>query len=233
MLNRDAAARPPEKGALARAAAAMLTTAGYWLVCALCRVRVEGTEHVPRSGGFILVGNHVNPLEAPLVGGAMPRRDQWVAISEHLRLRPWIARLLGVIYNVLWLNRMDGRDHLLRAGVPLLADGKVIVLMPEGRYGWTGRLGAADDGSALLALAAGAVVVPVATVGLENVGPALARGRRAPVALRFGKPFTLAEPAGGIAEATGVVMREIARLLPPEKRGRWQLEPGVAEDALR
>jgi 1-acyl-sn-glycerol-3-phosphate acyltransferase len=124
-----------------------------------------------------------------------------------------------------------GRDALLAHGLQVLDAGQVVLLMPEGRYSWTGVLGAGEPGAALLALHAGVPVVPVVSIGLERVGQALRRLGRAPVTIRFGLPFRLAgQPDGADLQAgTEAIMLALARLLPPEQRGRWAAHPALAQ----
>lgn len=203
---------------------AALGRLGLLLLRLICRITVDGLEWVPRSGGAILIGNHVNPFEGPLIAGLLGRRDLCVVTSDHLRRRGVLRRVIEFAYDVFWVNRMTGREDLID-GVPLLLSaGYIVVIPPEGRYSWTGRLGAADDGPALVALRTGAPILPVATSGLEALssGPLL---RRPVVAVRFGQPFRLQvnprPTATDIAAATERLMGAIARLLPAPQRGRW------------
>jgi 1-acyl-sn-glycerol-3-phosphate acyltransferase len=205
---------------------AVLTFLALVALRAACRIAVDGADNVPRRGAVILVGNHVNPVEAPLIAGSLPRSDLWVVVSDHLRQRRALRRVLDLMYDILWLNRLNGRAELLARAPPMLAAGRVVALMPEGRYSWNGRLGAGEDGAALLAFRTGAVLVPVVTIGLEQLPRSLKKFGRCTVAVRFGSPVHvpyLPNPTPTeISGATSEIMQALARLLPTAKRGRWR-----------
>jgi 1-acyl-sn-glycerol-3-phosphate acyltransferase len=221
-------ALPPGAQGLHRPLRVALASLTLLALRAACRIMVDGADNVPRQGPVVLVGNHVNPIEAPLIAGFLPRSDMKVVVSDHLRQRAVLRRALDLMYDILWINRMNGRVDLLAQASPMLAEGHVVALMPEGRYSWNGRLGAGEDGAALLALSTGAVVVPVVTIGLEDVPRSLKRLRRSAVTIRFGAPFyaprrSMPTPTE-ISSTTGEIMRALARLLPASKRGRWNID---------
>ena len=52
------------------------------------RMRVEGREHLPREGGFMLVSNHQSFLDIPLLASATPRHLCFVARDTLARSKP-------------------------------------------------------------------------------------------------------------------------------------------------
>ena len=150
------------------------------------RLRVHGTEHVPREGAVLLAGNHTGFLDGPLVYALAPRPASFLAKSE-LFVGP-LARALG------WLGQIPvhrGRPDrtALRTGLDVLAAGGALGVFPEGTRG-AGTLEEVSDGLAYLALRSGAPVVPIAVLGPAE---ALPKGRRlptwrAPVHVVFGPP---------------------------------------------
>lgn len=231
--NRNSAIRPttsrepltPAASWLIRARQAALAQLALLCLRPICRIKVEGAELVPRRGGVIFVGNHVNPFEAPLIAGVLGRSDLCVVASDHLRRRPALRWILERAYHVFWVNRMAGREDLIAGIPPLLRSGHIVVITPEGRYSWNGRLGAGDIGPALVALNTGMPILPVATVGLEALSSGIRPFRRPSVLVRFGPPFRIPmNPDASPDEITTVadtIMVAIARLLPPAKRGSW------------
>ncbi len=74
--------------------------------------------------------------------------------------------------------------------------------------------------------------------GLLGVFPKLARGRRAKVTIRIGKPFDSWEIAGRgrerrqkLDEFGHFIMQQIANLLPPERRGHYSDDPAIRKAA--
>lgn len=159
---------------------------GRTLFHCLFRVRVIGSEHVPRSGAVLLAGNHTGFLDGPLAYALSPRPATFLAKSE-LFVGP-LAKPLG------WLGQIPvHRGHpdraALRAGLAVLAGGGALGVFPEGTRG-TGRLEEVSDGLAYLALRSGARVVPLAVLGTAEALPTGGRFPRwrAPVTLVFGPP---------------------------------------------
>jgi 1-acyl-sn-glycerol-3-phosphate acyltransferase len=94
----------------------------------------------------------------------------------------------------------------------------------------------AFTGVAYLAHRAGVPTVPVAVYGQERIVESCRRLRRAPVTVEIGTPIPA--PSG---EATAEVLRAhtdrvmlaIARLLPPEYRGRYADAVDAANDSVK
>jgi 1-acyl-sn-glycerol-3-phosphate acyltransferase len=145
------------------------------LAWALFRLRTRGRANVPRQGPVLLVANHLSVLDPPLVGVAAPRPLEFMAKEELFRvpvLGPLIRRLHA--HPV----RRDGSDsRALKAALALLAEGRALLVFPEGTRGEEGRLGPARPGAGMLALLSGAPVVPVHIAGTSR---ALPRGRAWP-----------------------------------------------------
>lgn len=153
----------------------------FWILA----VRVEGLSHVPSSGPVILCANHRSWLDPPLVGAVVPRPVHFMAKEELFRHRLLAAflRLLGAFS----VRRHTPDRTAIRHALKLLGEGKIVGLFPEGTRSKTGRLGAAEPGAALLAIAAGAPVVPVGISGSY---------RRGQLVVRFGPPVDLSRYRG-------------------------------------
>jgi 1-acyl-sn-glycerol-3-phosphate acyltransferase len=149
------------------------------LATLLTRRRWSGQEHVPASGGVILVANHVSDVDPLLLAyyvylsGRIPR---FMAKSELWRV-PGIRRILrGAGQIPVHRGGGDAQDALSDALAALRA-GQALVIYPEGTITrdpdyWPMR---GRTGVAWLALTAGVPVVPVAQWGAQNL---LGRGGR-------------------------------------------------------
>jgi cytidylate kinase len=60
---------------------------------ALLRLRVTGSERVPRSGPVVFVANHQSLWDIPALGCSQPRAVRYMAKAELFRPRPWGAFL--------------------------------------------------------------------------------------------------------------------------------------------
>ena len=181
-------------------------------------LRVEGLEHLPADGPYIVAANHHNYLDGVLLAVALPAPVAFLVMPRVWRatpLHPWLHRWLGSI--PLALERPD--VGALRTALRTLDAGRVVGIFPEGPFSVRGRLERGLPGVGLLALRAGAPVVPA---GISGTYQALLgrRGyipRRHPLAVRFGAPRRfLAEGRGrGLRSSiTQRIMDDIAALLP-------------------
>lgn len=130
-------------------------------------------------------------------------------------------------YGIIWLHRGQADRRAIRAALDGLAEGRIIIIAPEGRYTLTGGLEEGSLGAAFLALKADVPIVPVVVIGTENerVYGHLKRLRRAPVRLRVGEAFRIgqqAERREWMREGTRQIMAALASLLPDEYRGAYK-----------
>jgi 1-acyl-sn-glycerol-3-phosphate acyltransferase len=128
-------------------------------------------------------------------------------------------------YGIIWLHRGRPDKRALRAALDGLAEGRAIIIAPEGRYSLTGGLEEGTGGAAFLAYKSGAPILPVAIIDSDNrsVFGHLKKWRRAPVTIRVGKAFRLTEQPSARREAmnegTSQIMAALADLLPEKYRG--------------
>ncbi|WP_106537312.1 lysophospholipid acyltransferase family protein [Haloactinopolyspora alba] len=175
--------------------------AGRWIATGLLRtlwsVRVDGADHVPAHGPVILAPNHAGFIDAPLLMATSPRPVHTLAKRELFRgPMGWLLRGVGQIP----LDRDDPGRGLLKAGVGVLDDGRVLVVFPEGTRG-SGDFSELRTGLAWFALRSGAPVVPVVFSGTSSRGRTLGGmpGLRSRLDVVFGPPVHL--PSGGRTRA--------------------------------
>jgi 1-acyl-sn-glycerol-3-phosphate acyltransferase len=180
------------------------------------RMEARGAEHVPASGGVLLVSNHSSVLDPPIIGSACPRDLCFMAKAELFRI-PLLGALIHRL-NARPVRREGSDSRALKDALRVLQAGDALLVFPEGTRGPEGELREAKAGAGMLAVASGAAVVPVY---IRGSGGALPRGRVLPrprkVEVRFGPPLTFdAGPAEGrrdrYREAAGEMMQAIARL---------------------
>jgi 1-acyl-sn-glycerol-3-phosphate acyltransferase len=187
------------------------------------RRRVVGKHNVPR-GACIIVANHVNLLDSPIIGVSLRRRAYFLAKEELFRspVFGWLARHFGAFPVAKGrLNRQAGRKSL-----ELLSRGQAIIIYPEGRRSNDGRLGRAYPGAVLLAAKTGAPILPVGITGTRQLIGKWWFLRRPVITLNIGESFELPPinskmDRQSTARLCDEVMSHIARLLPEEQRGRY------------
>ena len=180
---------------------------------------VEGLEHLPDHGPYLVAANHHNYLDGVVLGCAVPPPIAFLVMPRVWRatpLHPFLHRRIGSI--PVDLDRPD--PGAVRRALDALAAGRVVGIFPEGPFSVSGRLGRGLPGVGLLALHSGVAVVPA---GIRGTYEALAGRRfyvprRRPFTVRFGAPrrfTTAAYPSPRVArrEVTEQIMADIADLL--------------------
>jgi 1-acyl-sn-glycerol-3-phosphate acyltransferase len=182
----------------------------YWVVKAVLapvlravwRPWVQGLQHIPTEGAAILASNHLSFLDSIFLPLVVPRRVTFLAKSDYFTapgLKGYLKRLFFSGVGQLPVDRGGGRasEAALRAGLKVLAEGKLLGIYPEGTRSPDGKLYRGKTGVARMALEGGVPVVPVVMIGTAEVQPI---GQVIPnlgrVGIRFGKPLDFHRYAG-------------------------------------
>lgn len=137
-----------------------------YVMSARYRVRVEGMQKLPSTGGVLLLGNHISWLDWAIVQIACPRPVRFVmirSIYERWYLN-WFFRMFGCIP----IESGIGSKKALEDVTQLLNDGEVVCLFPEGTISRNGQLSEFKHGYEKAAQAANddVVIVPFYLHGL-------------------------------------------------------------------
>jgi 1-acyl-sn-glycerol-3-phosphate acyltransferase len=155
--------------------------------------RVTGREHIPPSGGVLLVSNHASFLDVFAVGVGCPRPLRFMARST--LFNPVLGPLMRSV-GAFPIDREGGGTAGLRETLRLLKNGSIVLMFPEGTRTLTGELGPVQPGMAALMRAR----VPVLPAGVAGTFEAWPRGRKAPgahaIRIHFGPPIAPVEAAG-------------------------------------
>ena len=191
----------------------------------LLRWTVTGREHVPPDGACILIANHVHLADPLLLMLAFPRHITFMAKEELFR-HPIVGQVLrdAGSFPVSRTGTLQQKRDVMRLAEDLLSRGHVLALFPEGQRSPAGVLLEGKPGAAILALRTGAPLVPVAIKGTDQITGAWWWTKRPKVTVTIGAPFHLSSTGGRVARSeaarlTDELMRRVALLLPPERRG--------------
>ena len=103
-----------------------------------------------------------------------------------------------------------------------------MMIAPEGHRSYDGRLMPGQNGVAFLAVHSGAVVVPVAVLGVEPFWHNVMRFKKTSIRIIIGRPFQFETPGHGrvrsevLTAMTAEAMYQLALLCPPESRGAYE-----------
>lgn len=203
----------------------------------ICRVDDAQLARVPQHGPLIVVANHINFLDAPVLFSRVhPRR-----VTGFVKAETWQNPALALLFDV-WktipLERGKADVGAFREGLAALQDGAILAVAPEGTRSGHGRLQRGRPGVVLLALRSGAPILPLVYYGSERFHDNLRRLRRTDFRIVVGQPFYL--DARGIKVTQAVrhtmvkeMMYQIAGLLPPDYRGVYADINTATEHYLR
>ena len=208
---------------------ALVERAFYWcrtrlmhlLVRTFGRYRLVGRERTPPHGALLVVSNHLNNADPPLIASAVPRTVHFMAKQELFDKRPWgtFIRLFGAFP----VRRFEADMQALREAQRILREGGAVGMFPEGHRSHGKGLQQPYPGTALIALRSGATILPVGITGTEAITGPLVLTRKPPITVVIGAPFTLPHTGRitgeAVRAASDEIMRRIAALLPPAYRG--------------
>lgn len=170
--------------------------AWYWLARFMCqafctlffRYRSYGRENLPRTGSFILAGNHQSFLDPVFCGVAVPRHLTYVA--RDTLFRNWFFGPLIASVNAIPIGRDKADIAAMRLVIDRLRQGGAVCLFPEGTRTHDGRVIPFKPGFGLLCRRSKATVVPVLIDGAFELWP---RHKKlfspGSIAVRFGTPL--------------------------------------------
>jgi len=163
---------------------------GIALSALLYRLRVRGIGRVPATGPLVVVSNHSNFLDGPVLFGTLPRRVSFLIKAEAVTgPMGWLLRNVGQYA----INRDVPDRKPLLAALSQLQAGGAIGVFPEGTRG-AGNVQIISAGAGWLAARSGAAVLPVAVRGTAR--PQGARRFRPPVRVLIGEPFAIPARTG-------------------------------------
>ena len=160
-----------------------------WIGAVLFRVRVEGRENVPRSGGCIIAPVHRSNLDTPILGFITRRRMRYMGKDTlwSNKAMAWFVSALGGFP----VARGTADREALRSCQAVLERGEPLVMFPEGTRKSGPVVQEIFDGPAFVASRTGAPIVPVGIGGSERVmpkGSKLIRPKK--IVIIVGKPIT-------------------------------------------
>jgi len=130
----------------------------------LYRVRALGAERLPKTGGVLLLANHLSYVDVIVLQMACPRRIRFVGHESLARSNlfyRWLYWFTGTI-PISPQNALESTRRIVR----VLQAGEVVLIFPEGSISRTGVLMELQRGFELMARRADVPVVPAAVDGL-------------------------------------------------------------------
>jgi 1-acyl-sn-glycerol-3-phosphate acyltransferase len=170
-----------------------------WVVASLLfRIRIEGKEYIPSSGGALLAANHVSFADSVLVGyctSRIPRFLMWRPYFEAPVFRYFFQALHAIPIGV---DSPKNTVRALQQAREALRNGHLVAIFPEGGVTNTGEIGPFERGFERVLVGTGAPIIPMHIDGMYG-HPLSTKGGgvlkswetfwRTRVTVRIGKPI--------------------------------------------
>ncbi len=137
------------------------------------RMTINGREHIPKTGPFVLAPVHRSYPDTPIAGCVTRRRLRFMGKDTMWRNRQfgWMLSALGAFP----VTRGTADREALRRAIQVLEAGDPLVLFPEGERKQGPTVQPLFDGAVYIAIKAGVPIVPVGIGGSERVMPKKAK----------------------------------------------------------
>jgi 1-acyl-sn-glycerol-3-phosphate acyltransferase len=202
----------------------------------MCRIDNEQLKRVPGKGPLIMVVNHINIIDVPLLLVYLYPRY----VTALVKIEAWdnpFFRILLNMWEAVPVRRGETDLTAMRQSVQTIKKGWILGVSPEGTRSGDGSLLPARAGMVLLALQTDAPLIPVGYYGHENLWANLRRLRRSDFHFVVGRPFHL-DPHGEKVthlvrqQMLDEIMYQLAALLPPANRGAYSNLEAASEKYL-
>jgi len=187
-----------------------LRFAARLLVRTFYRLRIEGADHLPVSGGALIVANHASWVDALLLVATTQRRIRFVMLRDIYQQRGlhWLFRLMGVIP----IAPDAAPRHIaasLQSARNALEQGYLVCIFAEGKITRDGRLQGFRPGFERILRGTGFPVIPAHLGGLWGSIFSYAEGEGFfkrpkripyPASVTFGAPLASAATADEVRQ---------------------------------
>lgn len=192
----------------------LVKAVGWPLITLLGPTRYSGTSRVPRSGGLIVIANHLSDCDPVVLQGCCPRPIYFMSKSELFSMKvvgTWLR-----FWGAFPVKRGAPDRRSLRIASELARSGQVVGIFPEGMLSETGRLQEIREGAALIVRMS---EVPVICCGLRNTNRMVPYGSMIPrpafgwITATWGEARTFGKDATN-EEIAAWMESELRRLIP-------------------
>lgn len=135
----------------------------FFIVSKFYKIDVYGLDHLPSTGGVLLLGNHSSYIDWALIQIASPRPVRFV--MERSIYETWYLKALLKAVGVIPISR-GGSKGAIESVKQALNDGEVVALFPEGYLSRNGQLGTFQKGFEKAIEGTNAIIVPFYLRGL-------------------------------------------------------------------
>lgn len=154
---------------------------GYWpphywsrICCLLAgvRVKVVGRENIDKKTSYVFTANHQGAFDIWSIYGYLNHNFKWLMKKEleNIFMVGWACRCAGNVF--VDDSSVSSIRHTIEESEKQLKDGMSLVIFPEGRRTWDGKMGPFKRGAFMLA---GEFKLPVVPITIDGSFKAMPR----------------------------------------------------------
>lgn len=155
----------------------------------------EGTENIPKEGGYIYASNHRSYADPVLITIPVRKRFAYMAKEELFHQNIFFTAIIKIM-GAFPVVRGSGDMSVIDTSIEKLKSGRNLVIFPEGTRSKDGKVGKGKTGVAMIAAMTGADVIPV---GIVFEGKLKFRKK---IVVKFGKPISMENTVMGEKPST-------------------------------
>jgi acyl-[acyl-carrier-protein]-phospholipid O-acyltransferase / long-chain-fatty-acid--[acyl-carrier-protein] ligase len=193
----------------------------FMVTHSIYRIRVEGRDHIPESGGALFVSNHMSLVDALLLLASTDRPIRFLMFKD-IYDQPHIKPFAKMIRAIPISSQLRPRDmiHSLREASDAIRSGEIVCIFAEGQITRIGQLLPFRRGMERIMKGVNAPIVPVNLDGVWGSIFSYERGRFLwklprqipyPVTVSFGAPMPASATAFAVREAVQELQSEAYR----------------------
>ncbi len=178
---------------------------------------------VPKNGPLLLLANHTSVFDGPLLYAFM-QPSNVLAMAKKELWDKWFTRMVMTAWNSIPVDRDNMSRETMETCFKVLKDNKILAMAPEGTRNKEGSLQEGKAGVAFIAYKAQVPLIPVITLGFNELKENAKKMRRTPLLIKVGPPFEIVQKSGRMdattrGELNEEIMLRLAALLPEDKKG--------------
>jgi 1-acyl-sn-glycerol-3-phosphate acyltransferase len=136
----------------------------------LYRLRVEGSEGVPREGPLIIISNHQSHYD-PILIGLVVRNRPFRPMARSGLFNHWFMRNLLNAFNTISIDQSKGDMEAIRTSIDVVKSGQALIIYPEGTRTRDGVTHEFQRGFHVVMKRTRAPILPIAIEGAYDVWP--------------------------------------------------------------
>ena len=195
------------------------------------RINITGAEHIPKSGGALMVFNHISYLDFALTGLSAVKRRRLVRymakkeIFDHKIAGPLMRGMHHIS-----VDRASGSGSFVTA-LKALKAGEIVGIFAEGTISRSFEIKELKTGAVRLAAGSGVPILPTIIWGSQRIWT---KGKKRnfrrhniPISISIGEPFTVNrqdDPAIGEAllrSRLEALLHDVQASYPDSHAGQW------------